>query len=115
MDATTLNNVNFRILLQQHNGNLERAQAAWRQILSLGGYGNVPFEYEGGVDVKGLRVLLEERQQKQSQAEAFNIQSYAKGTQAFTTHQPVPETFSDLDDRIKKIEDLAAGDKPKEN
>lgn len=109
---THLNNVNYQILLKQHNGDEGRARAAWRQILGLGGYGDVPFEYEGGLDVQGLRVLVDEQKQKQSQAVAFNVQSYASGTRAQLARQNVPQAPSDLGDRIKQIEDIASGDKP---
>lgn len=111
----TLDNVNYQILLQQHGGDEVRARAAWQQILGLGGFGDVPFEYAGGLDVAGLRVLADERRQKQAQAVAMNVQSMAHGDTSFLSHVPVPEPAGDLEDRIKQIEDIASGDKPKEN
>lgn len=112
MNTDTLDNVNYRILLKQHGGDEMRARAAWAQILGLGGYGNVPFEYEGGLDVHGLRVVVDEAKQKQSQAVAYNVTSYARGTEAYTTPTAIPQAPSGLEDRIKQIEDIASGDKP---
>lgn len=109
-----LDNVNFRLLLDAHGGNFERAKAAWDRILHLGGYGDVPFEYEGGLDVGGLRVLADERRQKQAQGVAMNVHSQAHGGKSFLSHVPVPEPAGDLEDRIKQIEDIASGDKPKD-
>ena len=51
---TEINNVNFRLLLESHNGDMGKALAAWQRICSLGGYGDVSPQYEGGLDVKGL-------------------------------------------------------------
>ena len=99
-----MNNVNFQILLKQHNGDFPRAKKAWDTILGLGGYGDVPHEYEGGLDVQGLRILLDERKQKQSQAQVMTMH---KGQ---VMH--VPQCPPDLEDRIKKIEDIASGDHP---
>lgn len=107
MIAATLDNVNFQILLKQHGGNFERARQAWDAILRLGGYGDVPMTYEGGLDVRGLRILADERSQGQSQAVVMTIH------RGETT--PVPQAADDLEDRIKQIEDIASGDKPKEN
>ena len=112
---TTLNNVNYQILLKQHNGDEPRARAAWRQILGLGGFGDVPFEYEGGLDVQSLRVLVDERKQGQAQAIAMNLAHTAIGGRPQMMNVPVPDTATDLEDRIKKIEDIASGDKPQEN
>lgn len=113
MSEAVLNNVNFQLLLKQHGGNFPRAKAAWDKILSLGGFGDVPFHYEGGLDVGGLRVLLDEQKQGQAQAVAMNIHHAAQGGQAVAFEAPVPSAASDLEDRIKKIEDLANGDDPK--
>lgn len=112
MFGATLDNVNYRILLQQHGGDEIRARAAWQRILGLGGYGNVPFEYEGGLDVKGLRVVVDERKQKQSQGVAYNVTSHARGNEAYTMPSNLPQAPSDLEDRIKEIEDITAGDNP---
>lgn len=111
--ATILDNVNFKLLLQQHGGDYSRAKAAWDKILQLGGYGNVPHNYEGGLDVKGLRVMLEERQQGQAQAVAFNPHYVAaRNGEAVAEHTPIPRGPENLEDVIHKIEDIAAGDNP---
>ncbi len=103
-----LNNVNYRLLLEAHGGNVQKARAAWDKIRHLGKFGNVPFEYEGGLDVGGMRVVVEERRQNQSQATAFTLGS---GRPAFEM-QTVEESVEDYEDRIKRIEDIAAGDNP---
>jgi hypothetical protein len=115
MTTDTLDNVNYRILLQQHGGDESRARAAWRQILGLGGYGAVPFEYEGGLDVRGLRILVDEKRQGQVQALAMNLAHTAIGGRPQMLNVPVPDTANDLEDKIKQIEDIASGDKPQEN
>lgn len=101
----SLANVNFEILLKMHNGDMGRAKAAWEQICSLGRYGNVPLTYEGGLDVKGLKNGLED---VKSGHYEYEVKTYAPGHKATLT-QFAPT----LEDDIKRIEDLAAGDKPK--
>ena len=113
MHTDTFDNVNYRILLKQHNGDESRARAAWHRILNLGGYGDVPFEYEGGLCVAGLRVLADERSQGQSLAVSYNMASEARGGTAYTRPMARPEPAGDLNDRIKQIEDIASGDRPK--
>lgn len=105
MTTETFNNVNFQILLKQHGGDQIRALAAWQKILKLGRFGDVPHTYAGGLDVGGLRTLADERSQKQYQAE---VMSFYKGNAV-----PIQECGNDdLGDRIKQIEDIAAGDSP---
>jgi hypothetical protein len=102
---TELANVNFEILLKMHGGNVERAKHAWQQICQLGRYGNVPETYQGGLDVKGLKNALED---VKSGHYEYEVKTYAPG------HKGVATQFSPtLEDDIKQIEDLAAGDKPK--
>jgi hypothetical protein len=100
---TEIANINFQILVKMHNGDVGRAKAAWDQICQLGRYGNVPPTYEGGLDVKGLKIALEEKEERKA-----DVRTYAPG------HGGVPNQFSPtLADDIKKIEDLAVGDKPR--
>lgn len=80
-----LHHVSYQILLKAHNGDHAKATAAWEAICRLGGYGSVPTTYEGGLDVTGLRISLE---------------------------TPRPDLPQATKDDIKRIEDLAAGDKP---
>lgn len=102
-----LANVNFAILVKMHGGDLGRAKAAWERICQLGRYGNVPPTYEGGLDVKGLKNALEDTRNGQYE---YEVRTFAPG------HGGAPRQFSPtLEDDIKKIEDLAAGDKVKEN
>lgn len=115
MQATeTLNNVNFKILLKQHGGNFARAKQAWDRILQLGRFGDVPHTYEGGLDVQGMRVMLDEQKQKQKQAITLNV-NYAYDRRTGDREQYntlAPEAPSDLHDRISRIEDIASGDDP---
>ncbi len=108
---TPLNNINFELLLKSHNGNFERAKAAWDKILALGKFGQVPFTYAGGLDVQGMRVLVDERKQKQATAIAFNPRYTMQGGQIIANHSPV-ESPEDLEDNLHKIEDIASGDDP---
>ena len=112
MTATILENVNFKILLQQHGGNFARAKEAWDKILAIGGFGNVPHTYEGGLDVRGLHVLLDERKQGQATAIAYSPRYAVRGSQVIPDHQEVPQAADDLEEKIHKIEDIAAGDDP---
>jgi hypothetical protein len=82
-----LDHVNFQLLLKQHGGNFERAKQAWDAICQLGHYGNVPHTYDGGLDIKGIRLRLEEEGRRASAI-------WASG------------------DDVKRIEDIAAGDDP---
>ena len=77
-----MNNVNFQLLLRAHNGDVAKAQKAWAGICNIGRFGNVPSSYEGGLDLYGARVAIDEGR----------------------------STLS-MDD-IKKIEDMASGDSP---
>jgi hypothetical protein len=99
-----LANVNFQILVKMHNGDVGRAEAAWKKICQLGRYGNVPPSYQGGLDVKGLKNGLED---VKSGHFAYEVETYAPGQNAHTQFAPT------LEDDIKRIEDLAAGDNPK--
>lgn len=107
-----LENVNFKILLKQHGGDFVRAKQAWDKILQIGGFGNVPHTYEGGLDVRGMHVLLDERKQGQATAIAFNPRYAAQGTNPIADHRPLPEAASDLEEKIHKIEDITAGNDP---
>lgn len=102
---TELNNVNFQILVQQHGGNVARAKEAWEQICLLGRYGNVPHLYAGGLDVKGLKNALEDVKSGHYEHE---VKTFAVGLP-----RQEPQFSPTLEDDIKQIEDLAAGDKPK--
>lgn len=100
-------NVNFEILLKMHNGDKGRALAAWNKICSLGKFGDVPPSYQGGLDVKGLNIAAEESEQG----------SYVRGNPKFGQPGQAPELYVAPigRDEIKRIEDLASGDKVKEN
>ncbi len=114
MHQQTLDNVNFRVLLAQHGGDYTRAKKAWDRILGLGRFGDVPHQYEGGLDIKGMRVMLEERKQKQKQALTLNV-GFQYDRRSGTMEQAntlAPEAPGDLEDRIKQIEDIASGDDP---
>lgn len=89
-----------------HNGDMGRARAAWEKICQLGRYGNIPITYEGGLDVKGLKIALDE--QKTGESEQYAIKTYAAGKGG----TDAPQMSVTLSDDIKRIEDLAAGDKP---
>lgn len=97
-----LQNVNFQILLKQHGGNFPQAKAAWERICSLGGFGQVPVTYEGGLDLGGLRTALQESDQDKYEVKFQGAQE--------SYHIPLSPTLSD---DIKRIEDLAAGDTAK--
>lgn len=113
MPTDLLNNVNFTLLLKQHDGNFARAKQAWDRILQLGRFGNVPHSYEGGLDLQGMRVMLDEQKQGQKQAITLNA-GYAmgRGGQIEKANTLAPEAPDDLDERIKRIEDIASGDNP---
>lgn len=108
MTATTLNNVNFKLLLQAHNGDMARARAAWEQICHLGGYGGVPVTYDGGLDVSGIRIAREEQDQggnptfQRAGALPYGKQMLGLGD------LPKPPAADD----IKRLEDIASGDAP---
>src|SRR4051812_10141015 len=55
-----LDNISFRLLLQQHGGDVRRATEAWEKICQLGNFGNIPTSYEGGLDIKSLRIYRDE-------------------------------------------------------
>ena len=109
-----LDNVNFRVLLAQHGGDYTRAKKAWDRILGLGRFGDVPHEYEGGLDLGGMRRMLDERKQGQKQALTLNVGFSFDGRKKTFEQQNTlaPEAPGDLDDRIKQIEDIASGDDP---
>jgi len=99
-------NVNFEILLKMHNGDVSRARQAWDKICSLGQYGDVPPHYQGGLDVKGLHIAAEETQQG----------SYRRLNPLFGKVLGQPEILTTApigSDDVKRIEDIASGDKPK--
>lgn len=101
-------NVNFEILLKMHNGDMGRARAAWDKICALGKYGDVPPTYEGGLDVKGLQIAAEETEQG----------TYKRMNPLYgkVPAQPIYLTTAPISaDDVKRIEDIAAGDKVKEN
>lgn len=98
-----LNNVSFQLLLKMHNGDVNRATEAWRTICRLGRFGDIPTSYDGGLDIKGLRIFRDEFDQGGNPEFAKE----SRGSQ----HDDVP-TPASADD-IKRIEDIAAGDKPK--
>lgn len=98
---TQLNNVNFELLLKAHNGDYARAETAWNYICKLGKYGDVSPGYEGGLDVKGLRISLDEIKN------GVRFQRYDPAKQK---PMAVPETVTA--DDLKRIEDMAAGDRP---
>lgn len=101
-------NVNFEILLKMHGGDMGRAQAAWNKICALGKYGDVPATYSGGLDVRGLQVADEET--KQGVYKRMNpLYGKVLGQPEFVTTAPISS------DDVKRIEDLASGDKVKEN
>lgn len=100
----SLANVNFEILLKMHNGDMGRATQAWKKICSLGQYGDVPPEYEGGLDVKGLRIADEETKQG-TYKRANPLYGKRPAQPIFLTKAPIQS------DDIKRIEDIASGDK----
>lgn len=114
MLAPTLDNVNFRVLLAQHGGDVTRAKKAWARILQLGRFGDVPYTYEGGLDVHSMRVMLDEQKQNQKQAITLNVGFSFDGRKKSVEQENVlaPEAPTDLEDRIKRIEDIASGDDP---
>lgn len=100
--TATLDHVSFQILLKQHNGNRAMAEQAWRAICQLGGFGNVPTSYQGGLDVKGINIARDE---------------FDQGEEPFLrvdapTGDPISFEPPTLDD-LRRIEDYASGDKPK--
>lgn len=111
-NTNTLDNVNFQILLKQHGGNFARAKAAWDKILQIGGFGDVPHTYEGGLDVRGMHIKLDEQKQGQMTAMAFNPRYVMQGRQMVANHQPISNEDERLEEKIHKIEDIAAGDDP---
>jgi hypothetical protein len=116
MILDTLDNVNFRLLVRAHNGNLERATAAWHHICALGGFGSVPVTYEGGVDVKGIRTSRDEYDHRGNTTieRGDHLDFDAIVDQHFMKLQvPLPVPVPPREDDIKRIEDIAAGDKPK--
>ena len=96
---SNLNHVSFEILLKAHGGDHGKAQKAWNAICHLGGYGNIPTNYTGGLDVKGLYI---------AQEEFDNPRSRKIGLDGLPMPLPPPPTSDDM----KRLEDLAAGDKP---
>lgn len=96
-----LNHVSYAILLKQHGGNHGMATQAWNAICQLGGFGNVPTSYEGGLDVKGISIARDEFDQ-------------GEGPFLRVTPDRRPISFEPpTADDIKRIEDYAAGDKVK--
>lgn len=100
--VTVLDNVNFKLLLKAHNGNIERSLKAWEFICNAGKFGNVPASYEGGLDVKGLRLALDEKGEvKEMRVDPLTAESVGRFG------------VSVKEDDLKRIEDVAAGDKPR--
>lgn len=115
MILSTLDNVNFRLLVRAHNGNLEKATAAWNRICKLGGFGAVPVTYEGGVDVKGIRISRDEYDHGGN--DGFERTEKMEFNELVDRHflklqVPLPVPLPPPSDDIKRIEDLTAGDKP---
>jgi len=103
----TLNNVNFQLLLKAHGGNLERAMTAWQKICALGGYGDVPATYQGGLDVEGIRIARDEFDH------GGNPEFARTGALDCAELQiPLPTPLPPMADDIKRIEDLAVGNNP---
>lgn len=99
-------NVNFEILVKMHGGDVGRAKQAWDKICSLGKYGDVPPTYQGGLDVRGLQIADEESKEG----------SYRRANPLYGRVMNQPEILTTApvsSDDIKRIEDIAAGDKPK--
>lgn len=99
-----MKNVNFQLLLKAHNGDVGRAVQAWDAICSLGGFGNVPPNYEGGLDLQGLRQANDET--TQGSYVRANPAHMVPGQSPFLYVAPVAA------DDVKKIEDIASGDTP---
>jgi hypothetical protein len=114
MTTELLNNINFKILLKAHNNDFGKAKDAWDKICSMGKFGNVPHTYEGGLDMQGMRTMLDEQKQGQQTAVTLNA-GYAVGyggqIERANTLAPSWDTH-ELADRIKRIEDIASGDNP---
>lgn len=101
-NTETFDNINFQILLKQHGGNMNRALYAWRRICELGRYGDIPHTYEGGLDLKGIRIRLDEESQKEITGVIYHP----------ITKQPLLVEDRASTDDAKRIEDIAAGDDP---
>lgn len=110
-NPATFDNVNFQILLKQHGGNRERALKAWEAICHLGGFGYVPPSYEGGLDVKGLRIARDEWDHGARQGEDIPVATNKAWWNGVAVDVPIPEPA--LLDNLKRLEDLAAGDRPR--
>lgn len=104
-------NVSFQILLKMHNDDVARAKEAWEAICKLGRYGDIPPTYEGGLDVKGLRIARDEIESGQYE---YEVRTAAQGVKMGGPLGGAERQFSPtLADDIKRIEDLASGDRPK--
>jgi hypothetical protein len=99
-----LHNINFQLLLKQHGGNMSRAMQAWHRICQLGGFGNVPPSYAGGLDLQSLRTALDE------QGDYRRYEATTFGEKSGEMTGVVSPTLSD---DIARIEDIASGDSPK--
>ncbi len=99
---TELNHVSFDLLVKAHNGNVGKAKQAWQAICGLGGFGDVPTDYQGGLDTKGIGIARDEMDQ---------------GEIGFVRVNPVDQQqiriLPPTADNLKRIEDYAAGDTPK--
>lgn len=91
-----MSNVTLDSLRKTHGGNAERV---FKEIVSLGGYGDVNPNYRGGLDTTS-----------QSLKEG---QDHAASQHGLTVEQAVRSGLAVSDDNIKRIEDIVAGDRVK--
>lgn len=89
-----MSNVTLKSLMETHGSG---AEAAFDKIRSLGGYGDVPPTYRGGLDT--------------TSASMKEGQDYAAERHGITTSEAVAQGLAVSDDNIKRIEDIVAGDK----
>lgn len=71
--AANTNNVTLESLKKTHG---DKAEAAFREIAEVGGFGNVPVDYYGGLDVGGV---LADDNTALSKAEKDRISKIIKG------------------------------------
>lgn len=90
------NNANMKTLTQLHGSN---AGKAFETIRTLGGYGDVPNYYRGGLDTTSA--TLKEGQEHAAQRHDCTVK------------EAIDRGYAVSDDNIKRIEDVMAGDKPR--
>lgn len=88
--------VSFKLLLKSHNGDHGKALNAWRMICSLGGYGDVSPDYEGGLDLSPITIA----QAREAQAKKYGI----------SEAEVVSRGLALGENEIRIIQDLSAGD-----